>query len=88
MKTLTTPELIKIQPRGVITIPKAFREKLGFKENEIVRIIGEKGRLVIEIVRTLPYRVRSYSKEEVDEFIKLDKAEESDLKKKGLLGGK
>ena len=78
-------EIVKIQPKGLITIPKKFRKSLGFEENKLARLKEEKGRLVLEPVRTLPYPVRSYSSENLIEFIKLDQEESRQLKKKGLL---
>lgn len=73
---------IKIQPRGNVTIPKKLMESVGIKENSLVRVIKEKGRLVIEPVRTLPYPVRSYNEKEIEEFLKLDAKETKVLKGK------
>lgn len=78
-------DIIKILPKGLVTIPKKMREELGFEENSMVRIKEEKGRLVIEPLRTLPYPVRRYTQAEIDEFMKLDKKESKLLKKKKLL---
>lgn len=78
-------EIIRILPKGLITIPKKLREELGFDENSLVRLKREKGRLIIEPTRTLPYPVRSYTEREIQEFIELDKKESKSLKKKKLL---
>jgi bifunctional DNA-binding transcriptional regulator/antitoxin component of YhaV-PrlF toxin-antitoxin module len=75
MPLLTQEELIKLQQKRLITIPKKFRQELGFEENGLVRIKKEKSRLVIEPVRTLSYPVRSYTDEEIEEFFKLDEEE-------------
>ena len=75
MQVYSQEEIIKILPKGLMTIPKKFRKELGFEEPGLARIRKERGRLVIEPVRTLPYQVRSYTDQEVDEFIKLDKEE-------------
>lgn len=85
MQQFYQEEIVKIQPKGLVTIPKKFRQELGFKENSLVRIKEEKGRLVMEAVRTLSYPVRSYTDSEIDQFLKLDKKETRQLKKKGLL---
>lgn len=85
MQQILSEELIKIQAKGLLTIPKRFRDELGFEENGIARLKKEKGRLILEPVRTLPYLVRTYSKTEIKEFINLDAAETKILKKKGLL---
>lgn len=78
-------ELVKLQSKGLITIPKRFREEFAFEDNSIVRIKKDKGRLILEPVRTLPYPVRSYSKREIKEFLKLDAYETKELKRKKLL---
>lgn len=78
-------ELVKIQPKGLLTIPKKLREELGFREGDFARIKKEKGRLIIEPVRTLPYQVRSYSEADLREFFAEDERETKRLKQKGLL---
>lgn len=77
-------EIIKIQNKGVLTIPKKLRVG-SFEDNSLVRIKKEKGRLIIEQVRTLPYPTRSYTDEEVESFLVLDKVDTKELKKKGLI---
>lgn len=78
-------DIIKIQPKGLLTIPKKIRNKVGIDENSLVRIKEEKGRVVIEPIYTLPYPVRSYTEEDIKEFLRLDQKEAKTLKKKGLL---
>lgn len=85
MQKLKTEEIVKIQPKGLITIPVNLRKELGFDESGLARVKKEKGRLIIEPVRMLAYPVRSYSDDELEEFIKLDQEESRQLKKKGLL---
>lgn len=85
MQQIIQEEIIKIQPRGLLTIPKKFRQSLNLEKNSLVRIRKDKWRLVIEPVRTLPYPVRSYSNEDIEEFLKLDVQETKRLKGKGLL---
>lgn len=80
MQQIIQNELVKLQPKGLITIPKKLRQGLGFEENGIVRISSEKGRLIIEPVRALPYPVRSYSDSEIKEFIEFDKKEAKKIK--------
>jgi len=69
----------------VITIPKNYRDELGLGKDDLIRMKKNKGRIIFEPVRTLPYPVRSYTKSEVDEFSQEDKKETKILKKKGLL---
>jgi AbrB family looped-hinge helix DNA binding protein len=78
-------DIIKIQPKGVITIPKKLREKVGLAEATLAKITKDKGRLIIEPVETLDYPVRRYTKAEVDSFIKLDKRLTKRLRKKSPL---
>lgn len=85
MQQVIQEEIIKVQPKGLVTIPKKIRQKLGFEENSLIRVTEEKGRIVLEPVRTLPYPVRSYTKEDIEGFIKLDQSETETLKQKGLL---
>lgn len=85
MQTQPLEELTKIQAKGVLTIPKKLRIKTGITDNSIVRMKEEKGKIIIEPVRTLPYPVRSYTDKEVQEFFALDEGETKELKKKKLL---
>lgn len=85
MQQIIQEEIVKIQPKGLLTIPKSLRLRLGFVENSLVRVKEEKGRLIMEAVRTLPYSVRSYTDDEIEGFIKLDKKQSKELKKKGLI---
>jgi len=85
MQQLIQDEIVKIQSKGLVTLPKKLRQKIGLEKDSLVRVKEEKGRLVIEPVRTLPYLVRSYKEEEVKEFLEFDKEQTKDLKKKGLL---
>lgn len=85
MQQIIQEEIIKIQPKGLLTIPKNLRLRLGFVDNSLVRVKEEKGRLIMEAVRTLPYPVRSYTHDEIEGFFKLDESESKELKKKRLI---
>lgn len=85
MQQLIQEEIIKLQPRGLLTIPKKFRQTLGLEDNTLVRIRKDSWRLIIEPVRTLPYPVRSYTNKDLDEFFELDAEQTKKLTKKGLL---
>lgn len=84
MQTVSYEEIIKLQPRGVFTLPKKLREGL-FDENGLAKIVRTGRRLIIEPVSTLSYQVRSYTDKEVQEFFDLDEKETKDLKNKGLI---
>jgi AbrB family looped-hinge helix DNA binding protein len=81
MQTLNQEEIVKLQPKGLITIPKKFRELLDLEENGLVKVRIEKDRLVIEPIIVLPYKVRSYTNKEIEEFFKLDNKQSKELKK-------
>lgn len=78
-------ELVKLLPKGLITIPKKFRDEIGLKENTVIKVIKKGNTLVIEPVQTISYPIRTYTKEQIKEFIKLDRKDSRQLKKKGLL---
>ncbi|MBI4226531.1 AbrB/MazE/SpoVT family DNA-binding domain-containing protein [Candidatus Roizmanbacteria bacterium] len=84
-QTPVQEELVKLQPKGLITIPKKMREFLNLEEKSIMRLRLEKGRLYLEPLKTLSYPVRTYSKEEIKEFLAFDAKETKQLKKKKLL---
>lgn len=84
MQTVSYEEIIKLQPRGVFTLPKKLREGL-FDESGLAKIVRTGRRLIIEPIRTLSYQVRSYTDKEVREFFDLDEKETEDLKNKGLV---
>lgn len=71
MQTATYEEIIKIQPRGVFTVPKKLRQGL-FDKRGIAKIERVGRKLIIEPVRTLAYPVRSYTDKEIEEFFELD----------------
>lgn len=65
--------IIKVLPKGLVTIPKKWRDELGLSENGLVRIRKEGRRLVIEPVSVVGYTLRDYSQEEIKQFIKEDR---------------
>lgn len=77
-------EIIQIQSRGNITIPKPFRSE-GFDEKSYIRMRKMNGKLVLEPVQIVGYPVRKYLNTEVDEFFDLDDKESLKLKKMGIL---
>lgn len=84
MQQISYEEIIKIQNKGLVTIPKRIREGM-FEENGLAKIKREKGRVILEPVRTYPYPVRSYTDEELEEFFALDEKETKELKAKKLI---
>ena len=77
-------EIIKVQSRGLITIPRRFRDR-DFGENSFVRVKKEGGRLVLEPVQVIGYPARQYTGQEVGGFFDLDDKESAQLRRKGIL---
>lgn len=71
-------EIVKIQARGVLTIPRKLRDE-NFGEDRFVRIKKFAGKLVLEPVTILSYPVRGYTDNEVKEFLKQDEEETKGL---------
>ena len=78
-------DIIMIQPKGLMTIPKRIRKALNLEPKTIARVRMERGKMTVEPLRTLPYQVRSYTDEELKEFLALDKAEGEELRRKGII---
>ena len=85
MLQLVQDEIIKLQPRGLLTIPKKLRKSLGLEENSLLRIRKDQWRLVIEPIRTISYSVRSYTDKDLSDFFEFDEEQTKSLKKKNLL---
>lgn len=73
MQTQSIEEIVKLQPKGLLTIPVNIRKKYGFNANDFIRIKARGGKVYLEPVRTLPYQVRSYTNKDLEEFFELDK---------------
>ncbi|MBU1322684.1 AbrB/MazE/SpoVT family DNA-binding domain-containing protein [Microgenomates group bacterium] len=73
MQVQSFEEIVKMQPKGLLTIPKNIRIKYGFEENGLVKIRAVTGRIYLEPVRALPYPVRNYTAKELEEFFNFDK---------------
>lgn len=67
----TTQEWVKILDKGMITIPKSFRDELNFKAGEVAKIIKVGRRLIIEPRDVVDYRI--YSDKELEEILKEDR---------------
>lgn len=69
--SLPSEEWIRVLAKGMITIPKSFREDLGIKEGEVARIRKIGPRLIIEPRELTDYEV--YDDEEFIQMIEEDK---------------
>ena len=67
-------EWLKILGKGMVTLPKKWRDELGITSGDIVKAKKEGNKVIIESqkskVRLAPYRI--YSDKEIDEFVKED----------------
>ncbi len=61
---------IKILPKGLITIPKKIREKLGLKEGDVAQVKISDNTIVIIPRESVEYRL--YTKEEMEQWVKDD----------------
>ncbi len=84
MDQLNNGVIVKVQPRGVITIPREFRDQ-SFGENSFLRVKKVSGRIILEPVIILDYPVRKYSDSEVDDFLSFDEEESVKLHKEKIL---
>ncbi len=74
-------EWLKVLGKGMVTIPKQWRDELGLEEGDIVKAKKEGNKVVIEPQQSslAPYRV--YSTAEIDTFLKEDVLPKSLLEK-------
>ena len=64
---------IKVLSKGVITIPKEFRDQLGLEEGDVAKAKIEGDNLVIQSRKVAQYtEYRKFSKAQIDKFIKED----------------
>lgn len=65
-------EWLKVLGKGMITIPKVWRDELGIDEGEVIRAEKVGNRVILEASEaSAPYRV--FSDEEIRDFLKEDK---------------
>ena len=74
-------EWLKVLGKGMVTIPKQWREELGLAEGDIVKAKKEGNRVVIEPQQGNLATYRVYSGSEIDAFLKEDKLPRSLAKK-------
>lgn len=65
-------EWLKVLGKGMVTLPKKWREEMGLEEGDIVKAKKQGNKVVIEPQQSqsVPYRV--FSRAEIDEFLKED----------------
>ena len=65
-------EWLKILGKGMVTLPKRWREEMGIDQGDVVKAKKEGNTVIIEATKNqkVPYRV--YTKLEINEFLKDD----------------
>lgn len=73
-------EYLRILGKGMVTIPKQWRDELGLKEGLIVKAQKMGNKMIIEAkLESLPYRI--FSDEEIEQWLKEDRLSNSLAKK-------
>jgi len=72
---------LKVLGKGMVTLPKKWREDLQIETGDILKAKKEGNKVVIEGAKasTAPYR--TYSDSEIDDFLKTDRIPKTLLKK-------
>lgn len=72
---------VKVLGKGMVTLPKKWRDELGIENGDIVKARKEGKRVILEPQKpeNVPYRV--YSDDEIETFLKDDQLPEPFIKK-------
>ncbi|MBI4009506.1 AbrB/MazE/SpoVT family DNA-binding domain-containing protein [Candidatus Roizmanbacteria bacterium] len=70
-QTDTQEEWVNILPKGLITIPKKIRETVGIKEGDVAKVKVRGKKIIIEPREEIDYR--TFTKEEIEEWLEEDK---------------
>mgnify|MGYP001559891256 CR=1 FL=1 len=73
--------LVRIQPKGLITLPKKIRDQLNLSENSHLRISVQGGKVVLDPLQARSFPIRIYTDAEIDQFLKDDKLDPELAKK-------
>ncbi len=84
MQAIPMEDIIKMQPKGVITIPNKLRKSVGLTERSLMRIKTKGKQLIIEPLYTTP-APRVFSDEEINEWLELDEKEGKELRRAGII---
>ena len=79
--SINQEEWLKILGKGMVTLPKKWRDELGIENGDIVKAKKEGNKVVIEAQKnvSVPYRV--YNDSEIKSFLEEDKIPESLVKR-------
>lgn len=62
MQTIPLEAIIRMQPKGVITIPKKIRDAVGLKDGMYLHLTADRHRITIKPIRMIPYHASSVHK--------------------------
>lgn len=72
MQTITAQNVwVNILSKGVITLPKKIRERVGIKEGDVASVYVEGNRIIIEPRETIAYR--TFTPEQIARWEKEDR---------------
>lgn len=74
-------EWLRVLGKGMVTIPKQWRDELGIEEGTVVKAKKEGNTVVIEAQQSSPVPYRVYNDSEIEEFVDDDKLPTSLAKK-------
>jgi AbrB family looped-hinge helix DNA binding protein len=64
-------EWLKILDKGMVTLPKKWRDQLGIQKGNVVMAKKVANKIIIQSQETAPYRI--YSQKELQKFLAEDK---------------
>lgn len=74
-------EWLKVLDKGMVTIPKKWRDDLGITKGNVLKAKKQGTSVVLETAAlNVPYRI--YTDAEIDEFLRLDQLETKQMKKR------
>jgi len=72
-------EWLRVLSKGMVTLPKTWRDELGIKPKDLVKAKKVNDRIVIEPAsRPTPFRI--YSRKEFDQFLQDDQLSKTEMK--------
>lgn len=80
----TRPEkMVKVLPKGQITVPASFRDALDISENSFLKAYLKGGALILKPIKVSGKRdlAREYSKKEINKFLEEDKLDKKTAKR-------
>lgn len=73
-------EWLKVLDKGMVTIPKKWRDDLGITKGNVLKAKKQGNNVILETsTAKVPYRI--YTDKEIDEFLRLDQLETTQMKK-------